>query len=317
MGAILAVAHLAPPIRLRGSPRLVTAGGTLLWILAAGFGLIASEARAQLSLSLIVETQKLTEFYDDQGRRYRPDAFELWNPIIAPGAEYNIPLSGWLPRLEPSVAFGTLWAFWKIRVSQGDEWLDSDFRLVWALVYGAFRTRYVDVYAGYFMDTAPRPDVARGEVALTNLSDEFYWAVYGKFPVQLPRGVLTLRAGLDYVISRTHREGTREVDPFDERVPWVGAAYRLPVGEHGAVELGVTFKRPTYGPTKVDGVETAPAGHQWTLFPTLVVSYKNFSLTWWGVGYISEYFSHGFTLSGKNAFAARRLNPSFVFTYTL
>ncbi|GBC85789.1 hypothetical protein HRbin11_02242 [bacterium HR11] len=293
-------------------PKFVLAG-----CVCALWGLSPVRAWAQLSLTLIVETQKLDEVYDAQGRRSRPDGFELWNPIVAPGAEYSIPISGWMPRLEPSVAFGTLWAFWKVRVSQGDEWLDSDFRLVWVLYYGAFRSRYVDVYAGYFMDTAPRPDVSRGEVPLTNLSDEFYWAVYGKLPLQLPKGTLTLRAGIDYVMSRKHREGSREVDPFDERIPWGGVAYRLPVGEHGAIELGLALKRPTYGPTKVNGVETTPAGHQWTLFPTLVISYKNFSLTWWGAGYISEYFTHGFTLSGKNSFAARRLNPSFVFTYTL
>lgn len=274
-------------------------------------------AHAQLSLTLIVETQKLTEFYDAQGRRSRPDHYELWNPIIAPGAEYTIPITDWLPRLEPSVAFGTLWAFWKLRVSQGDEVFDSDFQLVWYLFYGALRTRYVDVYAGYFMDTAPQPDVSRGEIPLTNLSDEFYWAVYGKWPVQLPKGVLTLRAGIDYVISLKHQEGAYEVDPFDERVPFIGVSYRFSVGKQGAIELGAVLKRPTYNPTRVNGVEVAPAGYQWTLFPTLVISYKNFSLTWWGIGYISEYFSHGFTLAGRNAFAARRFNPSFVFTYTL
>jgi hypothetical protein len=276
---------------------------------------VPSAARAQLTLTLIVETQKLDELYDSQGRRYRPDSFELWNPIIAPGAEYSIPIFGWMPQLEPSVAFGTLWAFWQIRVSQGDEWRDSGFRLVWALFYGALRTRYVDVYAGYFMDTAPRP--TGEEVPATNLSDEFYGAVYGKLPIQLQKGTLTLRAGVDLVWARPHREGAQEIDPFDERIPWAGVSYRFSLGEHGAVELGLAVKRPTYTATRVDGVEAAPAGHQWTLFPTLTLSYKNFSLTWWGAGYISEYFTHGFTLSGKNAFAARRFNPSFVFTYTL
>ncbi|MCS7312250.1 MAG: hypothetical protein NZ742_04980 [Acidobacteria bacterium] len=287
----------------------------LVLLVFVGFG--SSTAWAQLSLILITETQKLYEFYDAQGRRYRPEHFELWNPIVAPGLEYTIPISGWAPRLEPSVAFGTLWAFWQIRVSQDHEWKGSDFSLVWVFFYGAFRTRYFDISAGYFMDTAPQPDVSRGEVPLTNLSDEVYWAVYGKWPLQVGKGLLTLRAGLDYVISLKHLEGNQEVDPFDERVPFVGASYRFSVGEHGAIEVGLMIKRPTYGPTRVDGDEVAPAGHQWTLFPTITISYKKFSLALWGGGYISEYFSHGFTLSGKNAFAARRFNPSVVFIYTI
>ncbi|MCS7312198.1 MAG: hypothetical protein NZ742_04705 [Acidobacteria bacterium] len=284
--------------------------GFRAWVLAAVFltGTAAS-SQAQWTVLVAGSTVTINELYDADGTRYRPDpTFKIEVPYWFVLAQYTTPVKGVADELSPAFTVGALTLFGNVKVTSEGTTVSSGLVPFWFWTYGTLSTKYFDLTGAYVFDISPRP-VEPDRISATNQSDEIILNGTVKYPLSLPKGSLTVYGGVYYIMTLVHQDGEFEVDPGDLTVPTVGVTYSYPIGEKTNLTFDLQVRRRGFGPVKLNGREVPDTdGHQWTLFPSVTLSYGKFFLTWVLVGLQDEWYPHGFTLSGKNGVAQSHLD---------